>query len=134
MSLLVDTSVWSLLLRRDQTEDVPQVAALTGALESGVRILATGLILQELLQGFLGPKAKQRILEHFAAFPLLNPDREDHIAAAELRNRCRTRGVQAGTIDALLAQLCIRHELVLLTTDVDFHHIAKHSSLKVWAP
>ena len=106
MSLLVDTSVWSLLLRRDRPEDVPQVAALTGALKSGVRILATGVILQELLQGFLGPKAKQQIIERFAAFPLLNPDREDHIAAAELRNRCRARGVQAGTIYALLAQLC----------------------------
>ena len=77
---------------------------------------------------------KQQIVERFAAFPLLNPDREDHIAAAELRNRCRARGVQAGTIDALLAQLCIRHELTLLTTDVDFDHIAKHTSLEVWSP
>ena len=110
------------------------MAALTGALESGVRILATGVILQELLQGFLGPKAKQQIIERFAAFPLLNPDREDHIGAAELRNRCRARGVQAGTIDALIAQLCIRHELTLLTTDVDFDHIAKHTSLEVWSP
>ena len=110
MSLLVDTSVWSLLLRRDRPEDVPQVAALTGALESGVRILATGLVLQELLQGFSGPKAKQQIIERFAAFPLLNPDREDHIAAAELRNRCRARGVQTGTIDALLAKRSDRHD------------------------
>ena len=59
--------------------------AVPKEMESGVRILATGLILQELLQGFLGPKAKQQIIERFAAFPLLNPDREDHIAAAELR-------------------------------------------------
>jgi predicted nucleic acid-binding protein len=134
LSFLVDTSVWSLLLRRDRPPDVPQVDALIHALETGNRVICTGLILQELLQGFSGPKAKQQIVERFAAFPLLNPDREDHIAAAELRNLCRSRGVQAGTIDALLAQLCIRHELTLLTTDVDFDHIAKHTSLHVWAP
>jgi len=134
LSFLVDTSVWSLLLRRDRPPSVPQVDALIDALETGNRVLCTGLILQELLQGFSGPKAKQQIVERFAAFPLLNPDREDHIAAAELRNLCRTRGVQAATIDALLAQLCIRHELTLLTTDVDFSHIAKHTSLHVWAP
>ncbi len=134
MSLLVDTSVWSLLLRRDRPDDSPEVAAVTEALESGARILSTGLILQELLQGFSGPKARRQIVERFSAFPLLVPDREDHVSAADLHNRCRARGVQTGTIDALLAQLCIRHELTLLTTDVDFQHIAKHAPLQVWAP
>ena len=40
----------------------------------------------------------------------------------QLRNVCRRSGVQVGTIDALLAQLCIRHELTMLTTDADFTH------------
>jgi predicted nucleic acid-binding protein len=40
--------------------------------------------------------------------------------------------VQIGTIDALLAQLCIRHDLTMLTTDKDFMRIAEHSALKVW--
>jgi predicted nucleic acid-binding protein len=134
VSLLVDTSVWSVFLRRDRPADLPEVDALIHAIETGDRILCTGLILQELLQGFSGPKARRQINERFTAFPLLNPDREDHIAAAELRNLCRTRGVQAGTIDALLAQLCIRHELTILTTDIDFKHIAKHTSLQIWTP
>ena len=60
------------------------------------------------------------------------PDRDDHIRAAETRNRCRRRGVQIGTVDALLAQLCIRHDLTVLTSDDDFEHIARHSTLKVW--
>jgi len=38
------------------------------------------------------------------------------IEAADLRNRCRRAGVQIGTIDALLAELCIRHGLTMLTT------------------
>lgn len=132
MSLFVDTSVWSLLLRRDQPADVPEVRGLVRALEAGERVVTTGLVLQELLQGFTGAKAREQIVERFAAFPLLVPDRQDHIAAAELRTLCRKRGAQVGTIDALLAQLCVRHELTLLTTDGDFSHVANHCPLHLW--
>jgi len=102
------------------------------ALEGGDTILTTGLILQELLQGFAGPRARKDIIDRFAALPLLPPDRQDHIDAAELRNRCRRAGVQIGTIDALLAQLCLRHGLTLLSTDDDFLRVAAHCPLRVW--
>lgn len=132
MSLFVDTSVWSLSLRRDAPPPVPEVVALTNGLQSGEPIVTTGLVLQELLQGFSGPRSRQQILAAFANIPVIVPDREDHIEAADLRNRCRRGGVQAGTIDALLAQLCIRHDLTMLSTDADFRQIARHSSLRVW--
>lgn len=134
MTLLVDTSVWSLAFRRDATRNEPEVRALRQVLESGDSVITTGLILQELLQGFTGPKARAGLIERFAALPLLIPDRQDHIEAAVLRNQCRRKGVQIGTIDALLAQLCIRHDLLLLTTDRDFSHAAKHCALRVWTP
>ena len=132
MTLLVDTSVWSLALRRDTSGSSPQVQALRVALEGAEIVVTTGLVLQELLQGFAGPRARKDIIERFAALPLLSPDRQNHIDAAELRNRCRRAGVQLGTIDALLAQLCIRHWLTLLTTDDDFVHAARHCPLRVW--
>ena len=132
MSLFVDTSVWSLALRRDAPEAVPQVTALTDAIDAGETILTTGLVLQELLQGFAGPKARAQILERFSAVPLLVPDRDDHIQAAALRNTCGRAGVQVGTIDALIAQLCVRHGLTLLSTDQDFENISRHTPLKVW--
>lgn len=134
MTLLVDTSVWSLALRRDAPGDVVEVVALIRAIERGDALLTTGLILQELLQGFSGPKDRELILDHFAALPLLVPDRDDHVAAADLRNSCRRSGMQVGTIDALLAQLCIRHELTLLSTDRDFAAVAALSPLKLWQP
>lgn len=134
MTLLVDTSVWSLAFRRDGESRGPQVDALRSALGGGEPIVTTGLILQELLQGFLGPRAGADIITRFAALPLTVPDRSDHIDAAELRTLCRRSGVQVGTIDALLARLCIRHELVLLTTDNDFVQAAAHCPLKVWTP
>jgi predicted nucleic acid-binding protein len=132
VNLFVDTSVWSLALRRDAPSGVPEVAALADALEGGGGVFTTGLVLQELLQGFAGPKAQSRILERFAVLPSVVPQRGDHIAAAELGNACRRRGVQIGTIDALMAQLCIHHQLVMLTTDVDFRRIATLSRLRVW--
>jgi predicted nucleic acid-binding protein len=132
MSLFVDTNVWSLAFRRDEPASGPHVGALKQALEEGQTIVSTGLVLQELLQGFSGPKARALILDHFSAIPLLVPDREDHIEAAALRNHCRRKGVQAGTIDSLLAQLCIRHSLILLSADRDFENIARHSDLNQW--
>ena len=133
MTLLVDTSVWSLALRRGAPATEPEVAALKEALGGAEVIVTTGIVLQELLQGFGPPKARAQIISSFAAIALIQPDREDHIAAAGLRNTCRAAGVQLGTIDALIAQLCIRHGLTLLTTDKDFMHAAKHSKLKLCA-
>jgi hypothetical protein len=132
LTLFVDTSVWSLALRRDAPLASEPVRDLVRALEAGETILTTGLVLQELLQGFSGPRDRTLIVERFAALPLLVPDRQDHVDAAELRNHCRRRGVQVGTIDALLARLCIRHRLTMMSTDNDFQGIARHSALKLW--
>jgi predicted nucleic acid-binding protein len=133
VTLFVDTTVWSLALRRDAVPDVPEVQVLRHALESGTSIVTMGIVLQELLQGFSGPKASASITERFGSIPMLTPDRQDYIAAAALRNECRRAGVQAGTIDALIAQLCIRHELTLLTTDKDFMHMQRiMPKLQVW--
>lgn len=133
MSLFVDTSVWSLALRRDQPAGHAEVGALTQAIQRGEMLLTTGLVLQEILQGFVGPKNRSEIIERLSTLPLIVPDRDDHLQAAELRNHCRRRGVQIGTIDALLAQLCISHDLTMLSADGDFGRIAKLSGLKLWS-
>jgi hypothetical protein len=131
LNVLVDTSVWSLALRRDAPPEVPEIGQLQRSLETGT-VYCTGPVLQEILQGFTKPRGHRQIIERFRALPLLVPDREDHIQAAELRNKCRRKGVQAGTIDALLAQLCVRYELTMLSTDNDFRNIASVVPLSVW--
>ena len=132
MSLLVDTSVWSLALRRDAAANEPEVQALADALAGADVVVTTGLVLQELLQGFSGPRSASAIVERFSALALVQPDRADHVAAAALKKSCRHAGVQLGTIDALIVQLCIRNRLTLLTTDQDFTHAARHCELAVW--
>jgi predicted nucleic acid-binding protein len=134
LSLFVDTSVWSLALRRDPPADLLEVRALERALADGELVVTTGLVYQEILQGFHGPRAQEAIVARFAALPFVTPDRHDHFEAAQIRNRARRRGTQIGTIDAILAQLCIRHELQLLTTDTDFGRIAEHEPLRRWSP
>jgi len=131
MMLLVDTSVWSLALRRDRPEEHAVVARLRTALEGGQTVLTTGIVLQELLQGVRGPRSRETILERFAVLPLVVPDRQDHVDAAALHAACRRKGLQVGTIDALLAQLCIRHHLTLLTTDRDFVGVARVAPLSL---
>jgi predicted nucleic acid-binding protein len=112
VTLFVDTGVWSLAFRRGAMSPIPKVLALHQAINGGEMIVTTGLALQQLLQGFSGPRSSEDIIDRFGAIPFLNPDRRDHIAATQLRNQCRRAGIQPGTIDALLAQLCLRHRLV----------------------
>ena len=133
MRFFVDTSVWSLALRRDAAPGHPAVMRLGDALTRGELVFSTGLVLQELLQGFRGPKASQSIIERFSALPFVTPTRADHVEAANLRNACRRRGVQIGTGDALLASLCITHELVMLSTDRDFIGIAESTPMTLWS-
>lgn len=99
----------------------------------GESVFSTGLVLQELLQGFRRPRDGTRLVDRFRSLPSIGPDRTDHIEAALIHNSCRRRGIQIGSIDALLAQLCIRHDLTMLTTDQDFARLAKSHPLKVWA-
>jgi predicted nucleic acid-binding protein len=64
--LLVDTSVWSLALRRDAPPDVPETRELRDALAGGEIVATTGVILQELLQGVVPQRARTQIIEMFA--------------------------------------------------------------------
>lgn len=132
MSLLVDTSVWSSVLRRDTPDPRPASDALRKALTDGTEVATTGIILFELLRGAVPQRARDAIQQRFAALRYLEPGRDDYIAAAELSNTCRASGVQLPLADSLIAQLAIRHDLVLLTLDRDFFHASVHIPLGVW--
>jgi predicted nucleic acid-binding protein len=133
VNLLADTSVWSLALRRDAPPRGGEVGQLRRALEGDDIVFTTGIVFQELLQGIRGSKARDTIVARFAALPFVIPDRQDHFDAAALHTSCRRKGIQVGTIDVLLAQLCVRHKLTMLTTDGDFRRIAAVEPFAVWS-
>lgn len=132
MTLLVDTSVWSLAFRRDAPPSLPEVAHLASALAGAEDVAATGIIVLELLQGFVPSHVQRTLEDHLAPMVLVEPRREDYFAAARLSKTCREAGVQLGAVDSLIAQLAIANELTLLTTDRDFSNAAAHIPLKVW--
>jgi len=131
MSVVVDTSVWSLAFRRMSVQETPPVKKLRQLLQKGETIFLIGLILQELLQGLRNTKDFKRLEEKLKCFSLIETERKDCVSGARLRNHCAAKGIQAGTVDFLIAAVCIRHQCSLLTTDKDFQRIAKHSRLKL---
>ena len=90
------------------------------------------MILLELLRGFIPLRAQEAIRSSFDALELIEPARSDYVRAAEIGNLCRRAGVQLGSVDALIAQLAIAGDHVLLTTDRDFHLAAELVDLRVW--
>jgi len=132
MALLVDTSVWSLAYRRDTPPDLPEVEALRRVLTSGDGVVTTGMILLELLRGFVPAKAQNTIRTAFDVLEFIGPTRDDYVGAASVGNACRRAGVRLGSVDALIAQLTIAGDHTPLTTDEDFHRAARHVDLRVW--
>lgn len=131
MRILVDTSVWSLALRRKAGIVNSETAMLKALIEEGEDIFLLGVILQEILQGIKNPKDFSALKGYFEAFPLIDLTREDYTKAAELKNHLIKKGKQASTIDALIASAAISYNCSLFTTDEDFSYIAAHSKLKL---
>lgn len=130
MNLVVDTSVWSLALRRPRVDDDdPHVRAFRWHLESGDGIFLAGNILQELLDGLRSTKQFDRLVALLDPYPFLDLDRQTYVAAARLQSICRSKGASAGSIDFLIAAACCQHGFPLLTADKDFSRIAAHCDL-----
>jgi predicted nucleic acid-binding protein len=135
VNLVVDTSVWSLILRRPKIEeDNPFVQAFCDHLTAEDGIFLIGNILQELLDGLRSPHQFQRLIHFLEPFPLLKLSRATYVEAARLRSHCRGKGIQGGPVDFLIAFACIEHGFPLLTADPDFLRIARHSESVVLPP
>jgi predicted nucleic acid-binding protein len=123
MKVLVDTSVWSLALRRR--------APGHGAVDELRRLVAAGRasmagpIRQEILSGIRERKAFERLRDQLRAFPDEEIVSADYERAAEHFNTCRARGVQGSNTDYLLCALAERHQMPILTTDEDFTRYAR---------
>jgi predicted nucleic acid-binding protein len=130
VNLLVDTSVWSLLLRRKKIkEDDPYVVRLQDHLRGNDCIHLIGPVLQELLDGLKEPKQFEILCDYFDSFPLIELNRNDFMEASRLRNRCRNHGIQASPVDFLICAVCIGRHYPLLTADNDFKCISTYCDL-----
>jgi hypothetical protein len=125
MKVIVDTSVWSLALRRDKRGSSAPVQELRHIIHDH-RLQMIGPIRQEILSGIRSESQFKKLQKHLESFPDLPILTEDYVAAAKLFNRCRSKGIQGSNIDFLICAVAIRNSFSIYTTDKDFEIFSKH--------
>ncbi|MES1245207.1 MAG: PIN domain-containing protein [Acidobacteriota bacterium] len=133
MSVLVDTSVWSLALRRREPSPDGVVRELSELIREG-RVHLIGPIRQEVLSGVREAAQFVSLRERLRAFPDMRLETVDHERAAELFNLCRRHGIQGSNTDFLLCAVAERHNLPILTTDGDFKIVSRHIPISLHQP
>jgi len=137
VNVLVDTSVWSLALRRRSHDlspaEQPAVAELAQLVREGrARIL--GLIRQELLSGIKTAAQFEKLRAALRAFPDEPIDTADHEAAARASNACRSKGVVVSLVDILICTVASTRGWAIFTTDADFVRYVRLLPVKLHTP
>jgi predicted nucleic acid-binding protein len=121
VKLLVDTSVWSLALRRvDAASLSPDEQKLKAELVQGIqdgRVAMLGLIRQELLSGIKEKAQFDKVKAALNSYLDEPIHTADHEYAARIYNQCRNQGVEAGTVDILICALAVSRDWKVLSGD-----------------
>lgn len=135
MMVLVDTSIWSLALRRIQHQLSPTQTKMLRKLEELItegRVRLLGSVRQELLSGVRSSQQFARLQLQLRYFPDVTLEIEDYEDAAEISNACRTRGIAGSPVDFLLCSVALRRTWALYTADRDFQNYALHLPLALY--
>lgn len=125
MKVIVDTSVWSLALRRRRGGESAEARTLRNlVLDRKVQML--GPVRQEILSGVRSTSEFRELRERLASFPDLPLTTEDYVKAVEFFNACRSKGIQGSNTDFLLCSVSWRTTMPIFTTDGDFAAYAGH--------
>ena len=136
MRVLVDTSIWSLALRRSGApagQDRSLVDELHELIDD-VRVAMIGPIRQELLSGISSEAQFEALKEKLQAFEDLPLGRDDYERAASFYNTCRSRGVQGSPTDLLICAVGAGMGVPIFTSDRDFALYAKHLPISLHRP
>ncbi|TDI35732.1 MAG: PIN domain nuclease [Acidobacteria bacterium] len=137
LSVLVDTTIWSLGLRRRPRDLNPNELRLVDEwrrlVEDG-RVTLIGPIRQEILSGIRQERDFERVRERLADFDDVPILRVDYEQAAQFFNSCRAKGVTGGGVDLLICSVGQRLGLPIFTTDPDFKSYSRHLPVTVHEP
>ncbi len=135
MMVLVDTSVWSLALRRKpaglSTEEKDTRETLRALVQDG-RAQIVGAVRQELLSGIRVEETFRKVRETLRAFDDPQLGVEDYEEAARMNNVCRARGVAGSSVDFLICAVAHLRDWRVFTTDRDFRRYVKVLPLKLY--
>jgi predicted nucleic acid-binding protein len=135
MMVLVDTSVWSLALRREQSDLSPGEEGLKTALQELVqdgRAQVVGLVRQELLSGIRGEESFRKVRDALRAFDEPQLRIQDYEEAARINTICRARGIAGSAIDFLICAVARLRNWEVFTTDRDFVRYSKVLPLRLY--
>ena len=133
MNVIVDTSVWSLALRRRRAPRSPEAGELAELIREG-RAEMLGPVRQELLSGVSNPEQYETLRTYLRAFADVDLATDDYEQAAIFFNTCRAKGVQGSNTDFLICAAAARRRLSILTTDADFSRFAKLLPIQLQQP
>ena len=125
MKVLVDTSVWSLALRRGKQSIAAPAQELRQLIQDH-RVQMIGPIRQEILSGIRNDSQFNKLRKHLESFPDLPILTNDYVRAAKFFNLCRSKGIQGSNTDFLICALAVRNKFSIFTTDKDFELFSKH--------
>lgn len=135
MSVLVDTPIWSLALRRKRADlskyDKQIVLALHELAQRG-NVELIGLVRQEVLSGIRDENHFLDIRERLRVFANTTVTSWDFEEAASLSNRCRRSGIASSTVDMLICAVALRNGWQIFSTDRDFVHYAKAIPIRLF--
>jgi predicted nucleic acid-binding protein len=133
VNVVVDTSVWSLALRRRRAAPEPEADELAELIREGLATIM-GPIRQELLSGVSSDQQFKTLREYLRPFSDLPIEVDDYEEAASFFNRCRSRGIQGSNTDFLICAVSARRQIPILTTDNDFSHFARVLPIQLHSP
>ena len=133
MNIIIDTSVWSLALRRRRTSPSAETRELAELVREG-RAAMLGSVRQELLSGVRADQQFETLRDHLRAFPDVPLEAEDYEEAASFFNKCRARGIQGSNTDYLICAAAARRGFGILTTDTDYAHFARVLPIELHTP
>lgn len=132
MKVLVDTSVWSLVLRRSSSMNL-EYQKILEQLISDYRIQMIGPIRQELLSGIKESHQFELLKERLSAFPDYPLQTNDFELAAEYFNQCKNKGVQGSNTDYLICAIAANNDWEIFTTDKDFDNFQAYLPIKLYS-
>lgn len=135
--ILLDTSILSLAYRRKYRHDEEKpwaVKILHRVIEDDEPVAIPGIVFQEFLSGVREEAQFQKLLELAQGFAIILATEQHHLEAARIANACRRAGVITSATDCLIAAIAIEQQAHLFTTDQDFVYMARHCSLRLFAP
>jgi predicted nucleic acid-binding protein len=133
MKALIDTAVWSLMLRRRHGPASLEARELEELIREG-RMTIIGPVRQELLSGVKGTAQVENLRQHLRGFPDTELDTADYELAADYSNPCRNRGIQGSNTDFLICAVAARRQPSVFTTDGDFAKFAKVIPVQLHVP